>query len=290
MLKLHAFNFLTLQAMTLIISSINSGSNGNCYYVGTQNEAVLVDAGISCKETEIRFARLGLSLKKVKAIFISHEHIDHIKGVEVLSKKYQLPVYISKATLLNSKLNLSESLIQEFESESVISIGTLRISAFTKQHDAADPYSFTIESNGVRVGVITDIGHACRNVVRHFSKCHAAFLEANYDEDMLEKGHYPIHLKKRISSLRGHLSNRQALELFNKHKAPYLSHLLLAHLSHENNNIELLHNLFKKYAGKTQISIATRQEESPLYYISAGVGAIKGIKSNAVQTMQLSLF
>ncbi|HEX4375166.1 MAG TPA: MBL fold metallo-hydrolase, partial [Puia sp.] len=180
--------------MSLFIASLNSGSNGNCYYIGNEREAVLVDAGISCRETERRMKRLGLSMQKVKAIFISHEHSDHINGVAVLSKKYSLPVYITPGTLNNCSLILDEQRILSFTAYQAVQIGGLIISAFPKFHDAAHPHSFMIECDGIKVGVLTDIGAACQHVIKHFSQCHAAFLEANYDEELLEKGRYPYHL------------------------------------------------------------------------------------------------
>src|ERR1700710_143195 len=111
--------------MSLFVASLNSGSNGNCYYVGSEREAILVDAGISCRETETRMARLGLSMRKVKAIFVSHEHSDHIRGITVLAKKYQLPVYITQATLLHGGLRLDEHLVSSFLADEPIRIGNL---------------------------------------------------------------------------------------------------------------------------------------------------------------------
>ena len=213
----------------LSISSLNSGSNGNCYYVGNDTEAILVDAGISCREIERRMKRLGLDMHKVKAVFVSHEHTDHIRGIPTLAGKYRLPVYITSPTQLNGGLVLREQAIS-FTAYEPVCIGELSITAFPKFHDASDPYSFIVSCGGVRVGVFTDIGHPCEHVVRNFKECHAAFLEANYDEDMLQNGRYPYHLKKRISGERGHLSNRQALELFKSHRPAFMSHLLLSHL------------------------------------------------------------
>ncbi len=189
--------------MSLYITSLNSGSNGNCYYVGNEREAVLVDAGISCREIEKRMKRLGLSMQKVKALFVSHEHSDHIKGIPILAKKYQLPVYITAATLFHSALNLDQQLIIAFTANKPIVIGKLAIMAFPKLHDASDPYSFMVTCDKIKVGVFTDIGEPCKNVINHFKKCHAAFLEANYDEDMLNNGSYPYYLKKRITVTKG---------------------------------------------------------------------------------------
>ncbi|MDT3404696.1 MBL fold metallo-hydrolase [Mucilaginibacter terrae] len=196
--------------MALYITSLNSGSNGNCYYVGNEHEAVLVDVGISCREVERRMLRLNLSMQKVKAIFISHEHSDHIRGLTVLSKKYQLPVYITTATMQYGRLFLEENLIQTFKAYEPVQVGGLSISAFPKFHDAAHPHSFVVSYNDVNVGVFTDIGAPCEHLIKHFKQCHAAFLEANYDEQMLAQGNYPYHLKKRITGGRGHLSNKQA--------------------------------------------------------------------------------
>src|SRR5450432_2822414 len=132
--------------MSLFITSLNSGSNGNCYYIGNDREAVLVDAGISCKETEKRMERLGLVMDRIKAIFVSHEHADHINGIPVLSKKYRLPVYITTATLRNSGIRLDKTLIRSFSADQPVSIGDLTVTAFTKLHDAAEPHSFIVAS------------------------------------------------------------------------------------------------------------------------------------------------
>lgn len=252
--------------MALHFASINSGSNGNCYYIGNEEEAVLIDVGLSCKEIEKRMVRLGLSLQKVKAIFISHEHSDHIKGLAVLSKKYNLPTYITENTLKSSKLTLNTASIFSFTHLETISIGKLKVCAFSKFHDAADPFSFTVEYNDTRVGIFTDIGSVCERLISQFKNCHAAFLEANYDTEMLENGRYPYHLKRRITSGKGHLSNRQALELFLNHKPSYMSHLLLSHLSKDNNDPVLVEKLFKDVAGKTFVTVASRYEESAVYF------------------------
>lgn len=253
--------------MSLFIASLNSGSNGNCYYVGNEDEAVLVDAGISCREIEKRLSRLSLSLEKIKAVFISHEHSDHIRGLEVLARKHRLPVYITSPTQLNGALKLEKELTFNFSAHESISIGQLNITAFPKSHDASDPYSFTVSGGGTTVGVFTDIGYVCQRLIHHFKQCHAVFLEANYDERMLEEGHYPFYLKKRISSDKGHLSNKQALELFTQHRSDHLSHVILSHLSKENNSPQLVQNLFSQHAGAVNVVVASRDYESSVYHI-----------------------
>lgn len=251
--------------MPLFITSLNSGSNGNCYYISNEEEAVLVDAGISCRETERRMHRLGLTMQKVKAIFVSHEHIDHIRGIPVLSRKYRLPVYITDGTLNYSGMQLQQTL--PFRAFEPIEVGQLKITAFPKHHDASDPHSFIITCNhtDTRIGVFTDIGLPCDQLIHHFQQCHAAFLETNYDEVMLEKGRYPYFLKNRIRGGKGHLSNTQALELFKAYRPPYMSHLFLSHLSKDNNSPELVHELFTQHANGTEIVVASRYEATQVF-------------------------
>ncbi len=279
-------------SMSLQIASLNSGSNGNCYYIGNDTEAVLVDAGISCRETEKRMRRLGLSLEKVKAIFISHEHGDHITGLTAISRKYRTKIYITPNTLAESRLPLDEELVISFKPNETVQIGSLAVTNFPKFHDAADPYSFVISSNNVNVGVFTDIGKVCKQVIKHFQQCHAVFLEANYDEAMLENGRYTQHLKNRIRGGEGHLSNDQALQLFLEHRAPFLSHLLLSHLSKNNNDPELVEALFTRHAAKTEIIIASRYKETEVYHIhDHGISAPAFIKKQTLKKPdQLSLF
>src|SRR5436853_2591985 len=255
--------------MSLYVASLNSGSNGNCYYLGNEAEAILVDAGISCREIEKRMKRLDLSIKKVKAVFVSHEHTDHIKGIQTLAKKYQLPVYITNPTLRHGGLHIEKKLVRHFLPHQPISIGGLTITAFPKFHDAIDPYSFNITNKNVTVGVFTDIGKACDHLVRHFKQCHAAFLETNYDEEMLENGSYPYHLKKRIKGETGHLSNAEALQLFISHRPSHMTHLFLSHLSKNNNSEELVQQLFHQNAHGVKIILASRWEETAVYCITS---------------------
>lgn len=272
--------------MSICFTSLNSGSNGNCYYIGNEKEAVLIDAGLSYKETLKRMNGLGIDIRKVKGIFISHEHIDHIKGVELISDRFNIPVYANRKTWEASKLLVRPQHkinIRPFES---ITLETLSIIGFTKNHDAIDPLSFTITDGTHTVGVFTDIGSVCENVITHFKKCDAAFLEANYDEEMLENGPYPFHLRKRISGENGHLSNVQALELFRQHKSENLSHLFLSHLSRENNSPALVAQLFLSEAGNTNIAVASRYEAMPLQYLTKA----ENKKAAPFETMQLGLF
>jgi phosphoribosyl 1,2-cyclic phosphodiesterase len=213
-------------------------------------------------------ARLGLSIQKVKAVFISHEHTDHTRGLPTLVKKYRLPAYITKATHCNCGFVIGQEFVMPFCADEPVNIGTLTIKAFSKLHDASDPYSFMVGCKGVNVGVFTDIGKPCTNVTSHFAQCHAAFLEANYDVDMLETGNYPYHLKRRIRGGKGHLSNKEALELFKKHKPAFMSHLVLSHLSKNNNCPQLVEQLFSQNTTGVKTVVASRYEETPVFHIS----------------------
>src|SRR5215212_7928297 len=276
--------------MSLFITSLNSGSNGNCYYIGNREEAIIVDAGLSCRETEKRMSRLGLDIKTVKAIFISHEHSDHIFGVPVLSKKYQFPVYITERTRLNSGLNLQPHLVNSFNSFEPVQVGAITVHAFPKHHDAADPHSFIVSASGTKVGIFTDIGNACNNVTDSFRQCNAVFLESNYDEVMLMNGRYPYHLKQRIRGGNGHLSNKQAFEIFTACRSPFMSHLLLSHLSRENNTHEIVDGMFQPHASTTKVVIASRYKETAVYEIPPSPAAPVKFTERRRPVQQLSLF
>jgi len=249
------------------MASLNSGSNGNCYYIGNGADSVLIDAGISCRETERRMVRLGLSIRTIRAIFITHEHTDHTRGAEVLSRKYGIPVHITEATYKHSRMKLEPGMMKTFIPGFPLPVGLLMVTPFSKRHDASDPVSFTVTGNGLTVGVFTDIGIACNAVKQHMSQCHAAFLESNYDEQMLENGRYPVHLKRRIRGEKGHLSNDQALELFIAHRSSFLNLLVLSHLSAENNDPQRVLDIFNPQANGTRIVVASRYEESEVYEI-----------------------
>ncbi len=253
--------------MPLFISSIASGSNGNCYYIGNGHEAVLVDAGISCRQIEKRMAKQGLSLQHVKAIFVSHEHSDHVKGLSVVANKYQLPVFLTNGTRRGCKLAIPDRLLHPITDMQTVTIGGLAVTSFRKYHDAADPHSFLIEGDGQTVGVLTDIGRVCERVIDVFGRCNAVFLEANYDVDMLMQGRYPFFLKNRIRGGYGHLSNTEALELFINYRPQRLSHLFLSHLSRDNNDPELARKLFDEHRGDTEIIVAGRYTETPVYQV-----------------------
>ena len=246
----------------LEICSIASGSNGNCYYIGNSTDAVLVDVGISTKQILIRMNERDLDPGKIKAIFITHEHSDHLRGARVLAKRLQIPVYMTAKTFNNSYKNLRPHYPNFFHPGDIIEVGEFRIHSVLKNHDAAEPCSFRVEYYGKNVGVFTDIGEACANVQTHFNLCDGVFLEANYDDKMLWDGHYPWYLKKRVASDLGHLSNEQAFDLLNAHASEDLKCVFLSHISKENNTPEKALDSMQALAKKYDIKIASRYDAS----------------------------
>lgn len=246
------------------LCALASGSNGNCYYIGNERDAVLVDAGISTKKILLRMDEAGLQPEKIRGIFISHEHSDHVHGVRVLSKRLGVPAWFTQRTLEALKFGEQPELVQLFTPDRPVTLGSLVIHPFLKRHDAAEPCSFRVEHDDWHVGVFTDIGEACSKVVQHLRKCHALFIETNYDEKMLWDGSYPYHLKNRVASSVGHLSNNQAFELIRDHAGPELVHVFLSHLSGENNRPELAEECFQSLTDRFNVRLTSRHTFSEL--------------------------
>ncbi len=191
-----------------------------------------------------------------------------MENISVLANKYKIPVYITAETGKKGP-RLIKHLSAHFNADQTIQIGSIQVTPFRKEHDAIDPHSFLVSDQGINIGVITDIGTVCDRVIHYFKQCHAVFLESNYDEIMLENGRYPFILKERIRNGKGHISNKQALDLFINHRSQFLTHLFLSHLSKENNSPELAKSLFLPHANETKIIIASRYVASEVYEISS---------------------
>ena len=253
----------------LEICAIASGSNGNCYYAGNENGSVLIDAGISCKQILQRMNEKGLNPAKILAVFISHEHTDHIRGVRVLAKRLHVPVYFTPKTFYATTRSHRPAYSRFFNSGESVSVGDFTIHSFLKNHDASEPCSFRIEHEGINIGVFTDIGEPCENVVSHLGLCDAVFMESNYDEEMLQTGSYPFHLKQRISSSVGHLSNVQSLRLLEKSAGEHLQCVFLSHLSAENNTPQLALNAHEPLFGKFDIRLTSRSSATDIFVLPA---------------------
>lgn len=249
------------------ICALASGSNGNCYYIGNEKDAILIDAGISCKQILCRMYEKHLDPLRIRAIFISHEHSDHVRGIRILSKKLAIPVYLSRGTLKSIYYPNQPENVRFIEPDRPVNVASFIIYPFVKNHDACEPVSFRIESTGTNVGVFTDIGMPCKNVISHLRVCNALFLETNYDEKMLWEGKYPYYLKKRIGSELGHLSNRQAYELLNEHACKDLQCVFLSHLSAENNTPQKAYEEIQPLSGKFVIKLTSRYEPGEVYVL-----------------------
>lgn len=250
------------------ICAIASGSNGNCYYIGNETEAILIDVGINCKQVLLRMEQRGLDPKKLAAIFVTHEHADHVRGVRVLSKKLNIPVFYTYGTWNNTHKSSCAPHHRYIQIDEPLQWGAFNIHAFSKNHDAKEPCSYRVEVADKSIGVMTDIGAVCENVISHFQQCNVVFLESNYDEQMLWNGPYFWPLKQRIASDLGHLSNDQAFDLVNQYGNGILQTIFLSHLSGENNTPEIAFETFKPLHQKYKVIATSRNEPSEVMIIN----------------------
>lgn len=224
-------------AFKLAACLLASGSNGNSLFISDGNCAILIDAGLSGIEIERRLEARGIDKAILSAIVVTHEHVDHIRGVGVLSRRLKLPVYTTDQTYRATGGQLGDLFGRHtFACGTSFQIGTLKLHPFSTAHDAVDPAGFTIHANGYKMGLATDLGAATGMVRHHLKDCDLLVLEANHDPAMLIEGPYPWPVKQRIQSRVGHLSNQQSRALLNELMHPGLKHVLMAHLSETNNH------------------------------------------------------
>jgi phosphoribosyl 1,2-cyclic phosphodiesterase len=255
-------------ACRLQVCVLASGSKGNAIYVSDDRTAILVDAGLSGIEIERRMQAACIDVRSLKAILVSHEHSDHIRGVGILARRYRLPVYITSETATAAAQSLGRiDRMQHFEIGRSFAIDDLAIHPFATSHDASDPAGFTISQNGRKIGIATDLGIATAMVKQHLQACSLVVLEANHDPTMLTEGPYPWPLKQRIKSRSGHLSNQDSGDLLAQLKHDGLSHVILAHLSETNNTPEKALAAVQKAIGcddGIQLHVASQQRCSEL--------------------------
>jgi phosphoribosyl 1,2-cyclic phosphodiesterase len=213
-----------------------SGSKGNSLYLETDSCRLLVDAGLSGRETQLRLCSIGVDPESLDGILITHEHSDHVRGVGALARRLKIPVLIASRTLQAAQHVVGRIEVVEFEPGSPFVFKGLSIDPFSITHDACDPVGFRIEGSEGCIGFATDLGIATRLVQEKLKGCRALVLEFNHDEQMLQDGPYPWHLKQRIKSRHGHLSNAQGAELLEELLHPGLQGVFLSHLSEANND------------------------------------------------------
>ena len=231
------------------LCSIASGSSGNCIYVGSDNTHLLVDVGISGKRVEQGLNSLELTGKDIDGILITHEHSDHIKGLGVIARKHQIPVYATEGTVeALSHMNLGKmpgGIFREIHEDEPFEINDLTVNPFTIPHDAAQPVGYRVECGEHSVGIATDLGKYNEYIVGNLQNLDALLLEANHDIRMLQVGKYPYYLKQRILGDRGHLSNENAGRLLCRLLHDNMKGTFLGHLSRENNYEELAYEITK---------------------------------------------
>jgi len=230
---------------------LGSGSKGNATYLESGGTSILVDAGMSGIELQKRLASIGVELSAIDAILVTHEHNDHVQGVGVLSRRAKIPVYANSATFsAASKIINKLFSYNEFETGGSFHFRNLKIHPFSISHDTEDPVGFRISDGSVSVGYCTDTGKVSRLMLHRLASCQALVLESNHDIAMLQNGTYPPYLKQRIRSSQGHLDNVEAATFLQELAHEKLEHVVLAHLSEENNHpeiafhaaVEALHN------------------------------------------------
>jgi phosphoribosyl 1,2-cyclic phosphodiesterase len=253
----------------LAICMLASGSKGNAVFISDGETSILVDAGLSGKEIERRMRSRDLFPDLLDAILVSHEHSDHTRGVGVMSRRYKLPVYISRETekAVPQIGNLHES--RNFECGSTFMINNLQVHPFSISHDAEEPAGFTIGQNGTSIGIATDLGVATAMVKEHLKPCSILVLEANHDPVMLVEGPYPWPLKQRIQGRTGHLSNSDTGTLLKELQHDRLQHVILAHLSETNNTPEKAFEEVSKALThcRARLTVADQHECGPLLYL-----------------------
>ena len=224
-----------------------SGSRGNCAIVASSTTKILVDAGISCRETFKRMKFLGEDPRSLSAVLITHEHSDHIYGLATLAKKLNIPIFMTGAThqawarAMRDENGVRPQLerLEKFESGHTFQVGDISVKPFTIPHDAADPVGFTFKADGIKVGIATDLGYLPISVRDHLRGCDVLVMESNHDLEMLRGGPYPWSVKQRVMSRVGHLSNEALADFFRHDYDNSAAFVVLAHLSEQNNHPEI---------------------------------------------------
>jgi len=257
---------------TLRVCMLASGSKGNAILLSDDRTSVLIDAGLSGVEIQRRCAARGFNPAHLDAIIVSHEHADHVQSVGVLSRRFNLPVYLNRKTEAGARPVIGT--IKDthyFECGQHFSINTMAFHPFSISHDAEDPAGFTIRNNGLKIGIATDLGVATTMVKERLKNCHLLILEANHDPEMLINGPYPWPLKQRIQSRVGHLSNGDSRKLLHALTHDALQHVILAHLSETNNTPQkAVHAVGPALNGsRARLHVATQHVVSEMFCLTS---------------------
>ena len=250
--------------------SLYSGSSGNSSLIQSKNINILVDAGVSGKKIVDALASINVDIENISAILITHEHSDHTQSIATLSKKYNIPVYANKKTweaMIDKKEKISKDNIFYFNNNKPFTLNDITVLPFDIPHDAADPCGFSISDNESKISIATDIGHMTNSILDNIKNSDFLLLEANYEPDVLKCSSYPFHLKERIASPIGHLSNIEAGKTINYLANFGVKNIMLGHLSKENNFPELAYKSVLEQISHQDLnlSVANRFKPSPIF-------------------------
>jgi phosphoribosyl 1,2-cyclic phosphodiesterase len=275
----YTMKLIKNRKINMKLCSIASGSSGNCIYVGSNNTNLLVDVGISAKRIESGLNGIDIMPDTIQGILITHEHSDHVSGLGILARRYHIPIYATYETAcaissIKSLGEIPEELYHYVKPNEAFCINDINIEPFATSHDASNPVCYTMRSEGRKIGIATDLGKYDDYIVSMLEGSEVLFVEANHDVNMLMVGKYPYYLKQRILGERGHLSNDTSADLISRLINPRLQHILLAHLSKENNYEELayetvcceLTNRVSNFSAKN-LSVAHREQPSQMVTI-----------------------
>jgi phosphoribosyl 1,2-cyclic phosphodiesterase len=255
--------------MELNFCSLSSGSSGNCYYLGNEFHGILIDAGISASSIRKFLKNIDISIQSIMGVLITHNHTDHIKGLEVLTRKNALPAFTTRKiwkSILTPYMKISPDCIREIPLQQKFHLAGFEIEAFPVYHDAPETVGFHICAGDKKITIATDLGHICETAAPYIQAANLLVIESNYDEEMLLNGRYPYFLKARIKSDHGHLGNHQTSAFLADNINDTLSIICLAHLSKNNNTPELALQALQLTLsergiilnGKQQISVLNR--------------------------------
>lgn len=225
--------------MGLSFTLLGSSSSGNTILVSDSTTNILVDVGLSGRETVRRLQELGIKPEEISAVIVSHEHGDHCRGVGPFVKTLDIPVFITDGALENSKILMDPQKRRRIVAGNCFDINGIQFTGFSTPHDAADPLGFIVQKDGIKIGIALDLGYISNLVLERLKECDGIILESNHDVQMLKAGPYPWALKQRVLSRRGHLSNDSVAEFLKNDFDGKATHIVLAHLSKQNNLPEL---------------------------------------------------
>ena len=259
--------------------SLGSGSKGNASYIASQECQLLVDVGFTCRQIELRLAQHEITIEQLDGILITHEHQDHVRGLEILQKKQSIPIYCNqetaKAIQQHSSLKLPLRIFPMHES---FSIKDIEVNPFSIQHDTLDPAAFTFHSEGITLGICTDLGCVTSLVRNSLKECHYLVIESNHDVDMLHASDRPLHYKQRVIGRQGHLSNEQCSQLLQEIAHPHLKKVFLAHLSDECNEPTIAYQQSIKVLKDTSTEVVILSQQcNPLENLSSTPPLVKPI-------------